>query len=305
MKTPLAAMANVNLKLLHTFMLVGEHGSFREAAERAHRSQSAVSTQIRQLEEQLGVALFHRTTRRVSLTVEGAQLLECARRAVQEMELGLRKIQESADIQRGRIALACSPTIAGTRLAQVLAAFERDYPGVQVFVRELSSEAMFECVRQREVDFAFGPVVETGEFHFETILEDPLYALVPKRFAGSATKAIALPTLARMPLLLLDKASALRRLFEGALRSHDLDFSSRYQFTQVQSLISMARAGLGAAILPRVALPEGEDDAALPLRIVNPPLVRELAVITLRGQALSPAAARMVQLLRQLMGDRR
>ena len=76
---------NVNLKLMHIFLLVAEHNSFCRAAEVSNRSQSAVSMQIRQLELQLGVSLFHRTTRRVQLTREGELLLVCARRAVTEL----------------------------------------------------------------------------------------------------------------------------------------------------------------------------------------------------------------------------
>ena len=95
---------NVNLKLMHIFLLVAEHNSFCRAAEVSNRSQSAVSKQIRQLELQLGVSLFHRTTRRVQLTREGELLLVCARRAVSELQTGLRQIKEAADIQRGGLS---------------------------------------------------------------------------------------------------------------------------------------------------------------------------------------------------------
>ena len=111
MKPATKPLAHINLKLLQTFLLVAEQSSFRIAAEKSFRSPSAVSAQIRQLEEQLGVPLFHRTTRNVRLTDEGKQLLECAQRALLEVESGLRKIQESADIRRGRVALSCLPRL--------------------------------------------------------------------------------------------------------------------------------------------------------------------------------------------------
>ena len=248
MKQELKPLAHVNLKLLQTFMLVGEHSSFRTAAEKSFRSQSAVSAQIRQLEEQLGVSLFHRTTRSVRLTDEGQQLLVCARRALLEVESGLRKIQESADVRRGRVSLSCSPTIAETRLARVLAAFEQDYPGIEVHVRELTSAALFDSVRKREVDFGIGPVIETSEFHFEPVLDDPFYALVPKRFVETTKDTISLATLANMPLLVLNHATALRGMLEATMKERHLTLTTRYEFTQAQTLISMASAGLGAAI---------------------------------------------------------
>ena len=303
MKATPKPLANVNLKLLQAFLLVGEHSSFRAAAEMSYRSTSAVSAQIRQLEEQLGVALFHRTTRNVRLTDEGQQLLDCARRALLEVESGLRKIQESADMRRGRVSLSCSPTIAATRLARVLAAFEKDYPGIEVFVREQPSEALFETIRRREADFGIGPVVQTGEFHFETVLEDPLYALVPKRFITTSKDTIALATLTNMPLLVLNPANALREVLEATMRERHLTMTTRYEFTQAQTLISMASAGLGAAILPKVVLPPVIDKRTYALRIVSPAMTREVAIISMRGQSLSPASRRLAELLKQGLAD--
>ncbi|WP_454743570.1 LysR family transcriptional regulator [Cupriavidus necator] len=303
MKAIIKPLAQVNLKLLQTFLVVAAESSFRVAAEKSFRSPSAVSAQIRQLEEQLGVALFHRTTRNVRLTDEGEQLLECAQRALLEVEEGLRKIQEAADMRRGKVSLSCSPTVAETRLARVLAAFEKDYPGIEVSVRELTSSALFDSVRNREVDFGIGPAIDTAEFQFDPIMEDPLYALVPKRFITTAKRSISLTTLSNMPLLLLNPATALRGMLESAMNERHLSFSTRYEFTQAQTLISMATAGLGAAILPKVALPSRTDPSTYVLRIVNPMLVRQVSVITLRGQNLSPAPLRLVELLRQLLPD--
>ena len=200
----------VNLKLLQVFLLVAEHESFRSAADQAHRSQSSVSTQIKQLEGQLGVALFHRTTRSVRLTSEGAQLLDCVRRALHEVEEGLRKIEEAVDMRRGHVSLGCSPTVAGSRLPIVLAAFRREYPDVKLFVRELTSADLFESLRKREVDFGIGPIVEEGDLSFRAILREDIYALVPRRLFHTRQSVITLSDLVRMPVLLLNPATALR-----------------------------------------------------------------------------------------------
>jgi DNA-binding transcriptional LysR family regulator len=296
-------VAHVNLKLLQTFLLVAEESSFRIAAEKSLRSPSAVSAQIRQLEEQLGVSLFHRTTRNVRLTAEGSHLLECAQRALLEVEAGLREIRESADMRRGKVAVSCSPTVAETRLAQVLAAFEKDYPGIEVSVRELTSGALFESVRKREVDFGIGPAINSVEFTFEPVMADPLYALVPKRYITTDKRTISLSSLTNMPLLVLNPSTALRGMLETALEERHLKFNTRYEFSQAQTLISMANAGLGAAILPKIALPARASSNAYVLRIINPVLVRQVSIITSRGQNLSPASLRLVELLKQLLPD--
>ena len=299
---PALLSSNINLKLLQIFALVGEVGSFREAARRANRSQSAVSAQIRQLEAQLGVELFRRTTRNVRLTREGEQLLAHARRAVQEIDEGLRGLRESVEVRRGRVTLACAPTVAGSRLAGILAVFERDYPGVHIQVLEQSAQAMFDSVRGEQVDFAIGPTTESTDFDFRHICDDPLYAVTPKQFGQPAAAAtISLLAVARMPLLLLDHATGLRALIEDALRTAGLQWECRYQFSQVQTLVEMARAGLGCAILPKIALPDTRGAGLTALRIARPSLTRQLAICTLRGSELSPAAARLADLAQRMI----
>jgi len=299
MKSSAKSLNNLNLKLLQAFLLVGETSSFRTAAEQSYRSTSAVSAQIRQLEVQLGVKLFHRTTRNVRLTDEGEQLLECARRALLEVEQGLRKIQEHADIRRGRVMVSCSPTVAATRLGRVLAVFEKDYPSIEVYVREQSSEALLDSVRKREVDFGIGPVIASHEFAFDVLLHDPLYALVSHRFIKTSKSTISLTALSKMPLLLLSQSNALREYLDSMLQKYNLTIQTRYQFTQAQTLISMASSGLGAAILPRLVLPAVMDPHTYALRIVNPTLSREMAIITAKGHSHSPASKRLAELLKK------
>ena len=295
---------NVNLKLMHTFLLVAEHNSFCRAAEVSNRSQSAVSMQIRQLELQLGVSLFHRTTRRVQLTREGELLLVCARRAVAELQTGLRQIKEAIDIQRGGLTLACAPTVAATRLPQILASFQESYPGVTAHVRELNSTQMLDCIRKQEVDFGLGPRSSNAtDFQFLPVLLDEICALIPASLELGSRKTISLAELSHMPTLVLAGSAALHCMLEKAQKATGVTLNIKYEVQQVQTLIAMAAAGLGAAILPRIAIPTKPDARMRAVPIVDPPLVRELCVITLRGQFLSPVATRFVEMLQRLIKD--
>jgi DNA-binding transcriptional LysR family regulator len=295
---------NVNLKLLHTFILVAEHRSFRFAAEETFRSQSAVSTQIKQLEDQLGVPLFHRTTRQVKLTKEGELLLVSAKQAMLGVQACLRTIHETADVRKGRIAVACSPTIASTRLGRILAMFEKDYPTIEIVVQELNPTELLASVRNEDVDFAIGPVVPDPEFDFEPLFEDDLYALVPPPFtAGLRKGVISLEELASKPLLVLNTASALRALLDNAMKDRGLPFQTKHQFSQAQTLISMAEAGLGVAVLTNISVPNLKSDAYSVKKIVNPTLARQVALIKLKGRAFPPAAARLAQLVRELIAE--
>ena len=148
---------SVNLKLLNAFLAVAEHGSFRRAAELAGRSQSALSVQVRELEGQLGASLFHRTTRSVSLTREGEALLPHARRAIAEMEAGLRQVRAAAGMQDGRLALGCPPHIAAATLPGLFMEFHAAHPGVALSIREMPQAGVLESIRRQELDFGIGP----------------------------------------------------------------------------------------------------------------------------------------------------
>jgi DNA-binding transcriptional LysR family regulator len=296
MDVAIKPITKVNLKLVQGFILVAEQSSFRVAAALSGLSQSAVSAQIKRLEDQLGAPLFHRTTRRVSLTREGEELLTSARRAINEVEAGLRRIQQAVDIKRGRVLLACSPTIALKMLAPILAQFESHYPEIEVHVQEASAAAILEGVRERKVDFGVGPVLEADDLQFDAFMDDTLYALIPRRYGIGPGRSVSLVTLMNRSLLLLDRSTALRASLEDIASARGLQLSTRYQFTQAQTLVSMAEHGLGVAILPKVSLPERIPRSLRALPIDDPPLSRKLAIITLRGHTLSPAASRLAPL---------
>jgi DNA-binding transcriptional LysR family regulator len=291
----------VNLKLLSVFVLVAEHSSFRKAAEELDRSQSAISSQIRQLEEQLGVTLFHRTTRRVTLSSEGEQLLTYVRQALGEIEAGIQAIFDAAAARRGRVVLACAPTIAGARLAGILTAFKREFPDVVVHVRELAAAEMLDSIQAQEVDFGIGPRVNREtDFHFNGILRDEIWAVIPVDAKVGDERGVTLAELSELPMLMITKSAALRSDLERVLSEQHVALLPQYEGMQVQTMLSLVVAGLGAAILPRIAIPATgtERYRALPIR---PPLSREICIVTLAGKTLSPMATQFVTIAERVL----
>ncbi|HEV7257770.1 MAG TPA: LysR family transcriptional regulator [Bosea sp. (in: a-proteobacteria)] len=283
-------IGSINMKVLQTFLVVAEKGSFRAAAETLNRSHSAVCAQIMQIEAQLGVPLFERTTRSVKLTVEGSHLRDSARKAFYEINLGLRRIREESDAKRGQLSLACSSHMASIHLPPVLTEFVRTYPGIAVTVRELTSRDLYEALRNKEVDFAVGPEDEDATFDFTTVMVEPLQALVPHHFLDRPRDSITLAELSRLPMLVQTQATAVRRLLEDALQKQGLEISTRYQFIQAETVIAMAEAGLGVAVQPASRLKKTTLSATAVLDLTEPRITRSMAMITLRKQNLSPAA---------------
>ena len=267
------------------------HRHFTNLTRLSDRSQSAVSMQIKQFEDQVGVALFHRTTRRVELTAEGSKLLTFARRALGEWENGLREIREAVDIQRGTLSFACVPTITATILPRALQAFQANYPGISIRLRELAAMELLECIRRKEVDFGIGVEIErsTG-FQFDDLFEDPIYAITTKAFPFRRHASVDLAELCAYPVLLNSKSAALRGMLDRALTVRDLHRDIKFEVAHTHTLIALAGAGMGVGILPKVALPVPLKKNLQAVPITNPVLIRTVSIVTLRGQALSPAA---------------
>jgi DNA-binding transcriptional LysR family regulator len=283
-----------NLRLLSAFLAVAEHASFRKAADQLHLSLPAISMQIKQLEEGLGLVLFQRTTRRVELTADGEQLLISARRAMEELDEAFTRLQQVADLHRGRLAFACVPTIAGTRLPFPLTQFAQSYRGISIHVRELIQPDLLDAIRRHEVEFGIGPSLEDSNgFEFRPVFEDPYVALLPERHAVEERSEIALSELAEMPILSLASSQFHEHVLQ-ALDAQGLTVELNYNFTNVSTLIAMVDAGLGAAVLPLSAAPQRDELKVL--RLIHPSMCRTISIITLRGHVLSPAATRFVKL---------
>lgn len=295
------ASNRINLKLLQTFMVVAENQSFREAADQVNRSQSAISTQIRQLEDQLGLPLFNRTTRSVKLTPEGAELLAYARRAVGEVEEGLRNILEAADLRRGRVTLACAPTIACTRLPGILAAFEKDYPGIRIVVHELKSVDLFQRIRNGDVDFGLGPVVGDGDLDFRAVLREAVHLFASPRFLPQDHDTIRFDDLADIPLIQFPTTTVMGKIIAATAQERGITLNTRYECVQGQTLVALAQAGLGASIMTGTTIRSAPGSGMRRPRIVDPSLSQDFAIITLKGKTLSPAAFGLAELIAEKM----
>ncbi len=291
----------VNLKVLSTFLAVAENESFRKAAEQTNISLPAVSMQIKQLEERLGVALLQRTTRKVILTQEGEKLMISTRKAMAEIDAALLSIEQAANAQQGNLVFACVPTVASTRLPALVTAFARDYPGISVGIRETAQPELLEAIRKREVDFGIGPMPEKmGEFECTALFEDPYVALVPEDHPLADKNGISLRELTKIsPSLLMLGSSQFQQQLNEVLLKNKIGIERNYDFTHVSTMAAMVEAGLGVGILPKVAVPR--QTSLKVVNIVRPVMSRTIAIISMRGHSLSTASQRFVDLCNDVL----
>ena len=292
---------NINLKLLQTFLLAAEHGRFRRAAEESNRSPSAVSMQIRDLEEQVGMSLFIRTPQRANLTPEGRILYEQVRRAMADVQMGLQRLSEVAAQRRGHVKIACAPTLASTRLGNILATFKLRYPRSVVDVRETPPAGALTLLQEQEVELYIGPEIPNlTEFQFEPILQDRLAACVPADFDHGAQE-LTLAELSHFPLIMLDRQTAIRTLIDRIVAEGSIRLNIQYEVQNAYTAIALASAGLGVAIVPSIAIPMLPSAEFRVVPISDAAAMRAVGILTARGYVHNSYSEQLIELIRTEM----
>ncbi|MCA3256156.1 MAG: LysR family transcriptional regulator, partial [Alphaproteobacteria bacterium] len=243
----IAAMLPLDLPLLQTFLDLAETGSFTATATRVRRTQSAVSAQVRRLEEMLGARLFDRTTRRVALTADGERLVPHAQAVVEAAAALVARFQDGE--VEGDVRVGCPEDVAGADLPDILADFAAAHPRVRLHVR---CDLTLHLVEQ----------FEAGAFDLILIKQDPqrvmpggkLLRREPLAWVGPARLA-ATPPAGTVPLVLAPapcvyRARALEAL-AAAGHAGDVVYASPSEAGQIAAV----RAGLGVTVLPRRRVP--------------------------------------------------
>lgn len=289
-----------DLRHVRAFLAAARIGNFTRAAMELHISQSAFTVQIRQLEDALGVTLFDRSKRRVALTSVARDLRVPLERLIIDAEAIVSRTKQLAGLRRGIVNVAVLPSVAAQVLPQVIQRFVQMHPGIVVQINDLVAEKLIEAVKKEEVDFGIGSRVRADrEIRTTPLLVDRLCAFVPRSHLLVRQSSITLKELISLPLILTGKDSSVRELLERALRRERLPLTVAYETNYMSTAVSMVRAGLGIAVLPEVVADTEESGGIRCLAIHKPVLNRKIEIIQRTDRSLSPAALRMVEILRQ------
>jgi DNA-binding transcriptional LysR family regulator len=268
-------MRSLNPDQLKTLVEVVEHGGFSAAARRLHLSQPAVSLQVRELEDRLGVKLVERIGKRAFATAAGAELIEHARKIGTASDLAVLAMRRFKDGWLGRVRLGASATALTYHLPPVLRRLREHYPKLELVVSTGSTTGVIERMMENRVDIGFVtlPVEEKG-LSVTRILDDELLAILPPGEAGAGVP-ISAKELARYPLIMEFRRASTARLVSDWLASQGQVIRPAMEIESIEAIAQCVGAGLGAAIIPSVAV-SSADVVARPLK---PRLKRSLAVI--------------------------
>ncbi|RCS25922.1 LysR family transcriptional regulator [Phyllobacterium salinisoli] len=286
-------MKDFNLTQLQAFARVVETGSFSAAAERIGVSQPAVSLQVKQLERQLGVRLLERIGRKATPTQAGQELLEHISRisaAVADAGSAMGKYRTS---NVGRVRLGTGATACIYLLPPILRDLRNNYPQLEIIVRTGNTPDILRGVEENSIDVALVTLPAVGRmFQVTPLIRDEQVAIFATGDAPPQPMVDAASLMAR-PMIFYEPGGHSRDIIDGWFRDARLVPKPVMELGSVEAIKKLVGAGLGCAVLPRLAVDGSGSQGNLEVRSLRPRLVRQLGLV-LRNDKILDAGLRAV-----------
>jgi len=302
----------MNLHLLRIFAAVAEHRSFSRAASALFISQPAVSKAVRQLEHQLDLSLIERGAggprgaRGVRLTEGGQVLFEHARGIFALERAAAEEVRARVGLQRGRLTVGASTTIAGYWLPAYAAEFTRQFPAIQLQIRVGNTQAVGKALIDCEIDLA---LIE-GSVHDPRIVathwrDDELQIIAPAHAPPARRRRMSANELNAQVWLVREPGSGTREVTDQLMRTQGIEPERTIQFGSNEGIARAVAAGLGVAMLPvrtvRELLRMGELRTLIPPRSSAKALTRPLLLLQLRERPASALVRAFCELLSRVL----
>ncbi|MBS7700682.1 MULTISPECIES: LysR family transcriptional regulator [unclassified Chelatococcus] len=289
---------NISRRDLALFLAVAEERSFTRAAARCNLSQSALSSRIRQIEEELKATLFDRTTRSVELTSEGRLFEETARRLYNEFTEVLENFRDCAARRKGWVRIAALPSVCAVWLPSIIATFRARYPGIQLLLNDALSETCLDLVRTGQADLAITSALGREDDLQALVLgTDYFHVVCPVGHPLLLQEEITAQDLARYPFIHVARNSSVRQHVDIALNPITMD--ARLEVQYMGTMAGLVEAGVGITIVPALALWQFRRPVLGSRRLSIPKLARPLHLLKRRGHSLSAAAKAFYDLVLQ------
>jgi LysR family hydrogen peroxide-inducible transcriptional activator len=289
----------VTLRQLQYIVAIADRKSFRKAAQDCHVSQPSLSAQVAQAEEALGIRLFERNPRSVSITSAGQALVERARTLCVDADELLEAARRLADPFAGRLRLGAIPTVAPYLLPEIAPILRARYPKLTLLWSEDKTDVLVERLSRGELDGAILALeADIGDLRQMTLGNDPfVFAAAPSHPLVASRRPLKPEQLDGESVLLLDDGHCFRKQVLSFCARSGAD-EATYRATSLATLVQMAAGGIGVTLLPTLALPVENRLHALSVRKFAPKAPsRTLALCWRPGSALNVALSHVGQTL--------
>jgi LysR family transcriptional regulator, cyn operon transcriptional activator len=288
----------MELRHLRYFTALAECLSFTRAAERVHVTQSTLSHQIRQLEDEVGRPLFDRIGKRVALTEAGEVFVAFASRALKEVDQGVSVLREALPAVTGALRIGATHTFNLRLIPECVAAFLGRFPTVQVSVSELEADAIAARLLAGELDvgIAYRPD-DAAELWFEPLYHEELVLVVGDSHALARRKRIRMVELHRQRLVLLPTMFATRVMLDECFAASGAEPLVACEMNTVAPMLDLVRRTDIAAIVARNAVPASPGLAVVPIESPTP--VRTPGILWQRNRDPKPPIGAFAAIVRR------
>jgi len=279
----------VNLRDLRYLVALADHAHFGRAAAACFVSQPTLSTQIKKLEDELGVALVERAPRHVMLTPSGRDIAERARRILSDVDEMKESARRTRDPEAGSVRLGLFPTLGPYLLPHVIPRVRARFPRLELLLVEEKTETLLRQLRDGKLDAAVLALpLHDDHLHEEALFDEPFVLAVPKSHALAGRANVRMKDLADQSLLLLEDGHCLRDQALDVCEMAGAGEKSGFRATSLETLRQMVAANVGITLLPALAVqpPVPASDAIALLPFKAPAPHRRIAMVWRKSSAM-------------------
>ncbi|WP_221930881.1 LysR substrate-binding domain-containing protein [Telmatospirillum sp. J64-1] len=245
----------MDIRQLRYFIVLAETKHFGQAAERLHMTQPPLSRQIAALEESLGVALFRRTSRSVSLTPAGEDFYRNAKRLLADLDFAVRSARATAQGERGEVRIGFTMYAAWNVLPRLIKAFSEAHPDVSLILNETLPRDLHQALMAGEADIGI-TIRFPGDFpnvlRYHPLSREPLCAVLPQTHPLAGKESISVGDLAAEPFVTFPRTTApvLHEAVMSCCRQHGFEPVIRLETHLQQTIVNLVAEGLGVSLVP-------------------------------------------------------
>lgn len=271
----------MELRQLYYFVKVAQKEHVTQAAEELHVAQSAVSRQIHQLEEELGVKLFVQKGRNLQLTPVGQLFLRRAEEILRELDRAVQEVHEFLDPEKGEIRLGFPHSLGFSLVPELVAAFRRHNPDVRFRFRQGMYPTLIRDLVKGEIDLAFiSPVPsEQDQVTGKVLITEELYAILPLNHHLAGCESITLDQLKDDQFIVFGEGYSLRPLVMNACEAAGFTPNIAFEGEETDTIRGLVAAGMGVSVLPKIAVQFAAQIPISVARIEDPVITRNIGLI--------------------------
>lgn len=293
---------NLTLRQLRAFACVYRSRSITRAARDLGITQSAASLLVKQLEAQLGVKLFDRTTRAVQPTLAAHEVFHAAERILSDTHRLSQRMLDLAEHRVGRVVFLASAGVASALMPRVLASFREAHPDIQVDMRDVTADDLLPRMAATDAEFAIGSVEgEIADMKIEALVSGRLSAIGRRTAEFAARRSLTWDELARQPTIAMRRETRIRQQIDQTLSQQGRRLIPTHEVTLINTALAMTAQGLGLAILPSTMLPADQFPMLVAKPLTRPAITRQVSLVQRKGRTLSPAAGAFVTIARAVL----